>query len=341
MPGNLIPFAKAAADMIVLRWHKDDLPVKKMKEVRQVLKDKAEAEELTAISSERKGFRYRFVLSLDPDDKMRKAVIQLWPNNLENAHAAMTVQWNPARLLKTHRETLLAMFQDLFGSDFRRLMMAAGLEDIDVAIDFPVAINDIAFEVREKNTAMTWGIKWANKAVVQTIYCGTTDQVKAYDKGAEQSAKTKTWDTKLVEGAADEEGQRMRVEARISLHGHSMPLNRLGEVRDPFQGVHIYSYKNVAAAFDDSPEDKLFLLAVKHLSLPVALGVYGRTQREKKRRALVDCHVEWWNEKVFGNALITAVKGVRLLPDDAFDPKAQTMNGWEKLYQLDRKAGKK
>ncbi|WP_342617544.1 hypothetical protein [Rhodoferax sp. GW822-FHT02A01] len=323
---RLIPYKKAALDKLKFAFAQDEIQPY-TRDIKTALDDMVRAGRATKLSTQGKGYvnRYRVVLN-DKDGLL----VEVTPNRPDNAKLGLTMEYTPAHLDKSERAIVVEVVHEILGTDARRLLGTVVLLIVHIAVDFPFDIDEVAIEARSKSTCASWGKVFGDKSFLQTQYFGSSasdSQVVAYDKGAElyvQLAKAPATTTKLFEydEEADKLGPRLRLEDKKTLTRSPVPLHDLAQIAAPFRGVHVYAMVDAEEKLK-SPLERQTLALAKAVGLQAALNGLDKGDREKIRRKLISCQVEWWDATTYSNALEKRLKATRLFPDDAFHPVAE------------------
>ena len=331
---KLLPYTKAACDKLKIVFHADDVDGEVAESIVSVL-DEFELEgDARRLSSQGKAYRARYRVAINDRDGL---VVEITPTRPDNTEWAMTWEYTPSHLLKADREQLGVIANKILGSDAQRLLSNSEVYEEDVAIDFPVDIADVAIESRDKSSCSTWGKSQGADSRLQTLYFGSWSSVQhqtAYDKIAEleyQLAKRSTAKLSDMVDKAKRLGPRLRIEDRQRLSRCPVPLHRLGDLREPFAGFHIYSFAGAREYLTD-PLGKVTLALAKAMGLQSALKELPKAERERVRHALATSHVEWWDASVYTGAMTSVLKATGLFPAYAFDPVGRANSAPERRY---------
>lgn len=342
---KLPKYAKAFADKLKLVFHKADVDGDIADAVVEVLNDLVASGRAKRISSQGKGYRDRFRIPLHDSQTNRynefDLLVALNPTRPDRTDWRMTWEYIPSRLDKEGRKRLRNLAGELLGTAAQRLLGNACIQEVHTSLDFPVHISEVAMEVEDKQSAAAWGKTFGNQGVLETMYIASPrsdHHVCAYDKRAQflaAFASRPDVTLKMVKDKVDQGIKRLRIEDRQRASHNPVPLHRLGDLRQPFAGLHIYSYAE--AEFElESTLHKVTLELAKDRGLQAALKLLSKTERETMRRALARCRVDWWNSSTYAEAVTAVVKATGLFPEEAFDPLSRQTSYAEQLY-LERK----
>lgn len=339
---KLPKYDKAFADKLKIVFHKADVDGEVADAVIEVLNDLVAVGRAKRISSQGKGYRDRFRIPLDSHTANAyndaHLVVALNPTRPDRTEWHMTWENNPSRLDKDGRKRLRALARELLGPAAQRLLVNACVQEVHTTIDFPVHISEVAIEVEDKNSAGAWGKRFADHGLLQTLYFGSSSsdhQLCVYDKRAELlAAFASRPDVKLdmVKDKVDKNIKRLRIEDRQRAAPTPVPLHRLADLREPFAGMHIYSYSEAELDLNTTLH-KVTLELAKERGLQAALKLLGKSERETFRRALARCRVDWWNASTYAGAVTAVVKATGLFPEEAFDVLSRQSSYAEQLYQ--------
>lgn len=334
MTMKLPKYEKAVADKLKIVFHKDDADGEIAAAVTAVLNDLVAEERATRISSQAKGFRDRFRV---PVSGKEAVIIEINPNKPQATDWRMTWEYNPSKVGKEGRAAAAILAKEVLGPGSQRMLANACIRKLHIAIDFEQHISDVAIEVAEKSASSAWGKTFNGDPMLQTMYFGawaSDHQLVAYDKEAEvlaAYAKKPDVTLQMVKNKAEKQRRRLRIEDRQSLTRNPVPLHRLADLREPFAGMHIFSYAEAEMEIENSLHRMVLELA-KAVGLQAALKYLKKSERETMRKALARCRVDWWEPGTYLNAATTALKAGGLFPDFAFDLGERESSHAESLY---------
>lgn len=321
---KLIPYEKAVIDKLKIVFHAHDVDRGTAKSITSVLNDMVEEGKAKRMSAQGKGYLDRFRIPLNDKDAL---LVEINPNRPDNTVWAMTWEYTPSHLRKTEKAKLLALARQILGASARELLMGVAVYEIHLAVDFLQDIANVMIESRNKTSCGAWGKTFGTAARLQSQYFGSSKSDHhqiAYDKRAELlAAYAKRPETKVsqVRARRDELEPRLRVEDRQRLSRCPVPLHKLQDLREPFAGFHIYSLA-VAEAFLKDQVGRLVLALAQASGLQLALHQLDKASRERVRQQLAAAHVDWWDARVYQQAMTAALKATQL-----FDAQAFTADG--------------
>lgn len=253
---KLPPTNRVVADKLKIVFSSDDLLGNTAESITCTLDDLVRASSATKLSTQQKGYRNRYRVRITDDDGL---IVEINPNDPSRTNWAMTWEYNPAHLRrKSQRQTMRELAREILGTDSKRLLANASVSVIHLAVDFAGKLDEIAIESRDKSSCGAWGKRFHANGRLQTLYFGssaTDHQQTAYSKSDEMLAalarKPRTTLSQLT-GAAKGLGNQFRLEDRQRLTRCPVPLHRLDDLREPFAGFHIYSYKEADEHITDT-----------------------------------------------------------------------------------------
>ncbi len=337
---RLLPFKRAALDKLKFAFAQDDIEAH-AQSITTTLDDMVRSKRATTLSSQAKGYNNLYRVPLTSDDAL---IVEINVNRPDHAVWGLTMKYTPSHIRKSQRKDVVAIVNEILGTNARELLGNAALYEVDVAVDFEVELRDVAIEARDKLSCGAWGKTFGGKNILQALYFGSSasdSQFIAYDKAAElhsQLAKMKdrSVELKRIVEKSSSQGARLRLEDRRSLSRVPVPLHRLSDIPAPFSGFHVYSFKEADSKVKNSMERQTLALA-KAVGLQSALLGLEKRERESMRRKLSGCQVDWWNSSHYAKALETGLKATGLFPDDAFDKAGRRTSSAEISYRARKK----
>lgn len=332
---------KAFIDKLKIVFHKDDIDAEVSESIKEALDELVAGQMASAISTQRKGFQRRYRVPLNEHHAL---IVEVLPNTPLRTDWHMAWEYNPSKLTETERDGLVVLARQILGSRFNHLLSNACIKELHVAVDFKVHISEVAVEVIDKAVSATWGKCFGSDGMLQTLYFGSSaseHHLTAYDKSAQvlaaYAAKPHV-KLKMVADKAAKQSPRMRLEDRQRPTRNPVPLHRLDELRQPFEGAHVFSFDEAKVDLKSSIH-RVALELAKERGLQAAIKVLGKSEREGFRKALMRSQVDWWDARKYGAQLEAALKAIGLFPDSAFDTAARQTCLVERRYQ-ERKQGR-
>jgi len=338
---KLIKRKRAVADKLKLVFHANDVAGANAEYITRVLDDYVQQELATTLSVQQKAYANRYRVPLDEEGSA--LFIEVNANQPERNPMALTFEWTPSHLKLAGRNKLRTVVPEILGTQSSRILTNALVYNLDIAIDFPVDIQDVAIELEGKSVCGVWGKSWGKGPHLQTLYFGSSasdHHATAYDKLAELHSQLssspptadKTTTLKRLVDRATLQGPRLRLEDRVRLGRCPVPLHRLDAVRDPFAGFHVYAFAEAEARASNNWQ-RLTIALAKAVGLAAAAKHLTKSERETMRKLLAKCQVEWWDAAKYRSAVTDVLKDLRLFPDAAFDTATRSSSECETLYQ--------